>query len=116
MTITLLRKSMPLLSPLAAGLIFMGGLLGSLGAAPAAHADSNDNAFIAALNAKDITYESRAAAIGAGHLVCHDLDLGQTPEQVATDVLQSSDMDSYHAGYFVGASIRAFCPQYVSQG
>ena len=33
----------------------------------------------------------------------------------ASDVLNSSSMPAYHSGYFVGASIDAYCPQYKSK-
>jgi hypothetical protein len=36
-----------------------------------------------------------------------------TPNQVAADVLNSSNMPAYHSGYFVGASIKEYCPQYT---
>jgi hypothetical protein len=28
-------------------------------------------------------------------------------------VLNSSNMPAYHSGYFVGASIKEYCPQYM---
>ncbi len=114
MTSTHVRKPSALRALLATGVVPVVGLLGSLAVAPTAQADPNDDAFIAALEAKGITYESRQTAINSGHLVCHELDLGQTPEQVANDVLNSSHLDGYHAGYFVGVSIRAYCPNYVA--
>jgi hypothetical protein len=54
-------------------------------------------------------------AIEAGHTVCKKLDSGMTPTQVANDVLNSSVMPAYHSGYFVGASITVYCPQYTSE-
>ncbi len=113
MTSTHVRKPGALRALLATGVAPVVGLLGSLTATPAAHADATDDAFIAALDAKGITYESRQAAINSGHTVCHQLDVGQTPEQIAQDVLNSSHLDGYHAGYFVGVSIRAYCPKYA---
>lgn len=90
-------------------------LLGPLGAAvPIARAQPTDDDFLAALQAKGITYRSGDAAIAAGHLVCSELDQGETPAQVAQDVINNSDLDAYHAGYFVGASIGAYCPYYSS--
>lgn len=89
-------------------------LLGPVGAAPTARAHPNDDEFLAALQAKDITYQSADAATVAGHLVCSELDQGETPGQVAQDVINNSDLDPYHAGYFVGASIGAYCPYYSS--
>jgi len=110
-----MRKPSRLLKLVAAGVLPVAALLGALGISSFARADANEDSFLAALRAKNINYESPEAAINSGHTVCHELDAGQTPEQVANDVLNSSHLDGYHAGFFVGASIRAFCPKYTSQ-
>jgi hypothetical protein len=90
-------------------------LLG-LGAASTAHADTNDNKFLAEMKSEGITdHVSPQHAIEAAHSVCQKLDSGETPTQVANDVLNSSSMPAYHSGYFVGASIDAYCPQYASK-
>ena len=115
MTSTRTRKSGRLPSMLATGVVPVVGLLGPLGATGTAHADAVDDAFIGALKAKNITFQSRQAAINSGHLVCQELDLGSPPEQVASDVMSSSQLDGYHAGFFVGVSIRAYCPKYSAQ-
>jgi Protein of unknown function (DUF732) len=45
--------------------------------------------------------------IAAGHVACTELDKGEIPAQVAQDVLNnkdvltSSNLDAYHAGFFV---------------
>jgi hypothetical protein len=89
-------------------------LLGPFGAAiQPVHADPIDDKFLAALQAQSITYRSPEAAIAAGHLVCTELDQGQPKSQVAQDVIDQTDLDPYHAGYFVGASVGAYCPQYA---
>jgi hypothetical protein len=91
-------------------------LLGPLGAAATAHADTNDSNFLAALKSEGITdHLSAAHAIEAAHTVCQKLDDGLMPTEVANDVLNSSTMPAYHSGYFVGASIDAYCPQYKSK-
>ena len=83
-------------------------------AIPVAHADTNDNKFLAALKSEGITdHVSPQHAIEAGQTVCQKLDAGQTPTQVANDVLSSSTMPAYHSGYFVGVSIKVYCPQYI---
>jgi hypothetical protein len=88
-------------------------LLGPLGAVSTAHADTNDNKFLAEMKTEGITdHISAEHAIEAAHSVCQKLDSGETPTQVANDVLNSSTMPAYHSGYFVGASISAYCPQY----
>ncbi len=114
MTSVEVRKPKRLLSLLATGVAPVVGLLGPLAPAQTAHGDATDDAFLSALKAKGINYESPEAAINSGHTVCHNLDVGQTPEQVANDVLNNSHLDGYHAGYFVGVSIRAYCPKYVA--
>jgi len=83
-------------------------------AAPVAHADTNDGKFLAALKSEGITdHVSPQHAIEAAHTVCQKLDAGQTPTQVANDVLNSSAMPAYQSGYFVGASIKEYCPQHM---
>lgn len=113
MTTTQVRKPNRPLSLLAIGVVAVAGLPGVLATSATAHATSADDTFLAALKAKGINYESPDAAVNSGHTVCHELDMGQTPEQVANNVLSSSSLDSYHAGYFVGVSIKAYCPKYA---
>lgn len=90
------------------------GALAPLMVAPIAHADATDDAFLSALKAKGIHFGSPDKAFIAGHEVCDELANGKTAVQVASTVQSNSDMDGYHAGYFVGASIRAYCPQFAS--
>ena len=90
-------------------------VFGALGAAvPSAHADAADNTFTAALSSKGINFASPQSAIVAGHEVCDELDLGRTQVQVATNVTKNSNLDGYHAGYFVGLAVRTYCPQHAS--
>jgi len=82
-------------------------------AAPAAHADAVDGNFINALNSRGITFASTQSAIVAAHEVCDELDSGRASSDVANDVMQQSNLDGYHAGFFVGVSIAAFCPRHA---
>jgi hypothetical protein len=106
----------PRLAPLvwAAGLLVAGTLAAPAAVAPAARADATDDAFLSALKAKGIHFGSPDKAFIAGHEVCDELANGKTAVQVASTVQSNSDMDGYHAGYFVGAAIRAYCPQFTS--
>jgi hypothetical protein len=89
-------------------------LLGPVVTVATAHADSNDDKFLAMLKSEGITdHISSSHAIEAGHMVCTKLEGGMTPTEVAYDVLNSSVMPGYHSGYFVGASIKAYCPQFT---
>jgi hypothetical protein len=104
------------LAPLvwAAGLVLAGALVPATSVAPIAHADATDDAFLSALRAKGIHFGSPDKAFIAGHEVCDELANGKTAVQVASTVQSNSDMDGYHAGFFVGAAIRAYCPQFAS--
>jgi hypothetical protein len=113
MTSTGTRKPRLLLSALAAGFVPAIALLGPVTPAPTAHADGNDQAFLTALHNHGIAHESPTSAIAAAHLVCHQLDMGKTQEQIATDVMNSSGIDGDNAGFFVALSERAYCPQYA---
>lgn len=80
--------------------------------APSAHADNVDSSFLNALQSKQITFASGQAAVIAGHQVCDALDGGRPSRDVANDVMQQSGLDGYHAGFFVGVAIAAFCPRH----
>ncbi len=81
-------------------------------AAPAARADAVDNAFVTAVKNKGIQFASPQAAIVAGHEVCDELDLGKQKSDIASEVMANSNLDGYRAGYFIGASVAAYCPRY----
>ncbi len=116
MTSTRIGNPSPLRSLSAVGFALAAALLGALGTASTAHADATDDAFIATLRAHGIEHESTQTEITAGHLVCHQLGMGKTQEQVATDVMNSSTLDGDNAGFFVGIAEEAYCPQYAQAG
>jgi hypothetical protein len=99
---------------LLAGLVLAVALLGVVGVVvPAAHADAADsNNFVGAISARGITFASGQAAIVAGHEVCNELDEGRQASDVASDLMKESNLDGYHAGFFIGVSIAAFCPRH----
>ena len=98
----------------AAGLAAVAALLGLAAAlaTPAARADAVDNAFLSAVKSKGIDFASPQAAIIAGHEVCDELDLGRQKSDIASEVMNNGKLDGYRAGYFVGASVAAYCPRY----
>jgi Protein of unknown function (DUF732) len=111
MTTTRTRSLSAARSPLA-GLAVVVALLSPVGvAAPVARADAVDDKFLAALKSHGINVDSPQRAIIAGHEVCDELDLGRQKPDVAAEVMQNSNLDSYKAGYFVGVSVAAFCPR-----
>ncbi len=80
--------------------------------APTAQADAVDSQFLNALNSHGINFGSPQTAIQAAHQVCDELDSGRLKSDVANEVTGSSNLDGYHAGYFVGVSIAAYCPRH----
>jgi Protein of unknown function (DUF732) len=113
MTTTQLRSLKPVRSHLA-GLVVPVAMLSLVAvAAPTARADAVDSNFVNALNSRGITFASPQAAIIAAHEVCDELDSGRASSDVANDVMQQSSLDGYHAGFFVGVSIAAFCPRHA---
>ena len=108
------RSPSPLRS-LLAGLVLAVALLSVVAvAAPTAHADYavDSSNFLGALTSRGITFASRQAAIAAGHEVCDELDQGRQASDIANDVMTQTNLDAYHAGFFVGVSIAAFCPRH----
>ena len=96
-----------------AGLVLTVVLLGLSGLlAPTARADAVDNNYLNALESKGITFASKQAAVVAAHQVCDELDSGRDKADVASYVMQQSSLDGYHAGFFVGVSVAAFCPRH----
>jgi hypothetical protein len=108
------RSTSPLRS-LLTGLVLAFALLSVVAvAAPTAHADYavDSSNFRGALSSRGITFTSRQAAIAAGHEVCDELDQGKQASDVGNDVMTQTNLDGYHAGFFVGVSIAAFCPRH----
>ncbi|OBI86824.1 DUF732 domain-containing protein [Mycobacterium sp. 1245805.9] len=77
-----------------------------------ARADAVDNLFVTAVKNKGIEFASPQAAIVAGHEVCDELDIGKQKSDIASEVMTNSNLDGYRAGFFIGASIAAYCPRY----
>ncbi len=97
------------------GLVLAAALFGVMGQlAPAAHADAdNGGNFLGALTARGISFTSGPAAIAAGREVCSELDQGKQASDVANEAMAQTNLDGYHAGFFVGASIAAICPRHM---
>jgi hypothetical protein len=108
-----MRPSSPV-KALVAGLAIAIALLWVVeAAAPTAHADAADSSsFLGALSSRGITFASGPAAILAGHEVCDELDQGGQASDVANNVMTRTNLDGFHAGFFVGVSIAAFCPRH----
>ena len=82
-----------------------------LGAAPAS-ADNMDDAFVAALEKGGIAIPDRVNAISVGHSVCTAFDKGEPSTALAMRIVKDTELSPKQAGYFVGVSAAAYCPQY----
>jgi Protein of unknown function (DUF732) len=83
-------------------------------AAPAA-ADPSDDAFLGALADNGIVMDDPGAAIAMGHTVCAGFDRNQRSSVLAMKVMKDTNLSARQAGFFVGLSVSAYCPQYKGQ-
>ena len=84
-----------------------------LSAAPAP-ADQTDDAFIAALQNQGISLPDTNGAIQMARTVCALLGQGTTRPVLALRVMNEENLSARQAGFFIGASTSAYCPQYRS--
>ncbi|VAZ90605.1 DUF732 domain-containing protein [Mycobacterium pseudokansasii] len=80
-------------------------------ATPAA-ADQTDDEFFGALKKHGIVFANRNAAIAMAHSMCAGLDKGQKPTLLVLSLMKNTDLSAHEAGYFLGASVASYCPQY----
>jgi Protein of unknown function (DUF732) len=85
-----------------------------LSAAPAS-ADPTDDAFAAALAKEGITFPERNTAIATAHTVCAGLDQSNQSSLLAMKLMKDTDLSLKQSSYFIGASISAYCPQYIGR-
>jgi hypothetical protein len=83
----------------------------SLCAAPAS-ADQTDDAFIAALVGQGIPFSDSNAVIQEGRSMCALLDQGTTRPLLLMKIMKDTNLSARQAGFFLGLSTAAYCPQY----
>lgn len=74
---------------------------------------TSEDAFLKALEIQGITYSDAQGVIDAGNAACDAMNAGATFEELANVAMTDGDMDAYDAGFFVGAAVSAFCPEYA---
>lgn len=78
---------------------------------PNAKADSDTDAFIEILHERGIRHsQGDYFLVAAGHEMCMYLDAGFTRYQVMDMLYNTTGLTSGETGYFLGASMAAFCP------
>lgn len=78
-----------------------------------ASADPNDGAFVDALAKGGIVFPDHNAAISMAHKVCTGLDQSNMSGILAMKLMKETDLSMKQSGYFIGAAISAYCPQYI---
>ena len=85
----------------------------AMSAAPA-RADSDDDAFLGALNSAGVTYNDPASTVALGQAVCPMLvEPGKTLASVASRV-GNNGISPDMAAFFTGIAISMYCPSMMS--
>ena len=82
-------------------------------AAIASASPAQDQGFLSALDKQGITSPSPQWAISTARQVCLLLDDGATGVNVSSEMSKTSGIPIEKSGYFVGASISAYCPSHA---
>src|ERR1700758_70886 len=86
-----------------------------IGMAIPAHADSTDDAFIAALKAANISFSDPDAAVGAGKWVCDKVNGGTDMSDVVhTLTTKNTSLNPDKASKFAAIAANAYCPGAIS--
>jgi hypothetical protein len=88
---------------------------GALVSAAPASADPTDDAFDAALIKAGITFPDHSNEIATAHAVCAGLDKSNRSTILAMKLAKDNDLSLKQSGYFIGASVAAYCPQHLGQ-
>ncbi|OBH04212.1 hypothetical protein A5696_06050 [Mycobacterium sp. E2699] len=87
------------------------GAAAALTATPAA-ADQTDDDFVAALVGQGIPVPDANAAVQEGRIMCTLLDQGTTRPLLVLRLMRDTNLSARQAGFFLGISTAAYCPQY----
>ncbi|HZC92127.1 MAG TPA: DUF732 domain-containing protein [Mycobacterium sp.] len=90
-------------------------LLAALFSAAPASADATDAAFVAALAKERIVVTDQNTAVAMAHAVCAGFDNNAKSGVLALKLMKQTDLSLQQSGYFLGASISAYCPQYIGR-
>lgn len=86
-----------------------------VGLAIPAHADGDDDAFLAALTKAGVTYKNPARAIKAGQKVCDLANAGTSELEIIRDIQEFNPaFTAAAAAKFVQAAAGAYCPDKLS--
>lgn len=96
-------------------LLTLASLAAAIGMAVPAHADSNDDAFLASLQAAGITYPDPGRVIAAGRWVCQVVGQGtQMVDAVKTIQAHNPGLTGDNAARFTAIAASVYCPKALS--
>lgn len=72
----------------------------------------NEVVFIMTLDQGGIGFVSEDAAIAEGKNICRLFDQGRSVTVIGLTIARNSGLSLEKSGYFMGASVAAFCPRY----
>ncbi len=97
-------------STVCAGLLTAAALV----SAPSASADPADDQFLGALSNYGIVMNNDNA-IAMAHAVCAGFDKNANSNYIAMKVSKEASLTLRQSGFFVGASMSAYCPQFIGK-
>ncbi|WP_197518452.1 DUF732 domain-containing protein [Mycobacterium sp. E3198] len=77
-----------------------------------ASAQTSDGDFVGALEERGISVADPDSAVATAHEICAELDRGEGAAVVVLKLMTDTNLSSAQAGYFIGASVTAYCPQH----
>jgi Protein of unknown function (DUF732) len=93
-------------------LLTLTSLAATIGLAVAARADSNDDAFLASLQAAGVTYPDPGRAIAVGKWVCQAVGQGtQLVDVVKAVQARNAGLKGDNAAKFTAIAANVYCPQ-----
>ncbi|OSC24970.1 hypothetical protein B8W69_20400 [Mycobacterium vulneris] len=94
---------------------FLASTVASIGMAMPAHADSDDDAFLAALTKAGISYQNPDRAITAGQKVCDLANSGTSQLDIVRDIRDlNPGFTMVSAAKFAQAAASVYCPERLS--
>ena len=91
------------------------GVAAVIGVAAPAHADGNDDAFLASLQAAGITYPDPARVVAAGRWVCQAVGQGtQMVDVVKAVQSHNAGLHGDNAARFTAIAANVYCPNALS--
>jgi Protein of unknown function (DUF732) len=93
-------------------ILLLAGLAAAIGMAAPAHADSDDDRFLASLQAAGVTFPDAAKVIAAGKWVCQTVGQGtQMTDVVKTIQTKNPGLSGDNAAKFTAIAASVYCPQ-----